>query len=186
MGSYVDFFAHEAYANPANWGVPGAPRARRADALNDYLFHFLRLAEAGPAETEAARTFLERTYLPLANAAWPHAGIGHTDLVSAEIMAGFVSTQVYALRHYANSHPNGAPQGRIGFAWAPNPDNPAYTEEGRDLVAARLASAIHESSDEGTNSQMGACGPPGLQVWCAGDVAGAAFNDVWSAFPSWD
>jgi hypothetical protein len=186
LDSYVNFFANEVYVSARNWGVSGAPLARRAEHLNDYFHHMTALAEAGPESAEAARGFLRRTSLPLANAAWPSELIGGTDVLSAETMAHFVSTQVYAIRHYANSHPRTGPQGRLGFAWAPLTEIDGYSEEGRDLLRARLASAIHESSEEGTNSQMGACGPPGEHVWCEGEVAGAEFADVWKTFSDWD
>jgi hypothetical protein len=183
---YVDFFAHEVYASSLNWGVAGAPRARRAEYLNDYFHHLSILAEEGPETVAAARRFFRRTYLPLANAAWPSLGIGNTDLLSAQTMSQFVSTQVYAIRHYANAHPQGAPQGRIGFGWAPLIGTPGYSEDGRNMIRSRLASAIHEAYEEGGNSQMGACGPPGDHVWCAGQVEGAFLNDAWGIFSSWD
>jgi hypothetical protein len=174
---YADVFANEVYASPLNWGVPGAPRARRAEYLNDYFHHMTILAEEGPPSAEPARRFLRRTYLPLANAIWPLAAVG-TDLLSAEDMSRFVSTQVYAVRHYANSHPHTAPQGRIGFGWAPFADSA--------VLRARLANAIHESSEQGTNSQMGACGPPGEHIWCSGEVEGAFLNEAWMIFGSWE
>jgi hypothetical protein len=95
-------------------------------------------------------------------------------------------SQVYAVRHYANSHPWSAPQGRIGFAWAPNTNDRQYSPDGRNLILLRLASAIHEASDQGTNSQMGACSLPGEHVWCEGEVAGAVLNDAWEAFTVWE
>jgi hypothetical protein len=177
LDAYAGFFAHEVYASPLTWGVAGVPRARRAEYLNDYFFHFTSLAEAGPDTVQAARTFLRRAYLPLGNAIWPSAAVD-TEFLAEETMAQFVSTQVYAIRHYANSHPHGAPQGRIGFGWAP------FQEA--ELLRRRLASAIHESSDRGTNSPRDACGPPGDHVWCEGDVEGAALNDAWKAFTVWD
>jgi hypothetical protein len=186
MDTYVDFFAHEVYANPINWGVADAPLARRVEYLNDYFFHMAKLAEAGPETVDAARSFLRRAYVPLTNAAWPHAGIGNTDRISAETMQHFISTQVYAVRHYANAHPLTAPQGRIGFGWAPNPNGRGYSQQARDLILIRLASAIHQSSEEGTNSQMGACGTPGEHIWCEGEVEGAWLNDAWKVFTSWD
>jgi hypothetical protein len=54
------------------------------------------------------------------------------------------------------------------------------------MLRTRLASAIHESSERGTNSQMGACGPPGEHVWCTGDVPGASLNETWKIFGSWE
>jgi hypothetical protein len=182
---YADVFANEVYASALNWGVSGAPLARRAESLNDYFHHMTTLAEAGPPSADAARTFLRRTHLPLANAIWPST-VGDTDLLSAINMSRFMSTQVYALRHYANSHPHTGPQGRIGFGWAPIPGVEPYSVEGRDMIRTRLASAIHESSERGTNSQTGACGPPGEHVWCTGDVPGASLNEAWKIFGSWE
>jgi hypothetical protein len=133
--------------------------------------------------------FLRRTYVPLANAAWPHPSIGETHLLSAQAMGQFLATQVYALRHYSNSHPQTGPQGRIGFGWAPIEefDEHGFTPEGRDLIRKRLASAIHEASEEGTNSQMGACGPPGNHVCCGVvEVEEAFLNGAWKTFASWD
>jgi hypothetical protein len=187
LNAYVDFFAHEVYASSLNWGVAGAPRATRAEYLNDYFHHVTILAEEGPETVEAARQFLRRTYVPLANALWPHQ-VGNTNLLSAKAMSQFVSTQVYAMRHYANAHPQTAPQGRIGFGWAPIEGVAGYSVDGRNMIRTRLASAIHESSEEGTNSQMGACGPPGEHVWCEGDVEheDVVLNDAWKIFSSWD
>jgi hypothetical protein len=185
LDTYVDFFAHEVYASSLTWGVPGVPRATRAEYLNDYFHHLTILAEEGPETAEAARKFLRRTYLPLANAIWPSV-TGDTLLLSAETMSQFISTQVYAIRHYANAHPQTAPQGRIGFGWAPLIGVPGYSEAGRNLIRTRLASAIHEAYEEGGHSQMGACGPPGEHVWCAGEVEKALLNDAWKIFSSWD
>ena len=185
LDTYVDFFAQEVYARPVNWGVAGEPLARRAAYLNDYFHHVTILAEEGPETVATARRFLRRTYVPLGNAGWPHALLG-TELLSDVTMSQFISTQVYAMRHYANSHPQTAPQGRIGFGWAPLAEVPGYSVDGRERIASRLASAIRESSEEGTNSQMGACGPPGEHVWCAGDVDLAELNDAWRVFASWD
>jgi hypothetical protein len=185
LDTYVDFFAHEVYASSLTWGVAGAPRATRAEYLNDYFHHVTILAEEGPEAVEAARKFLRRTYLPLANAIWPSV-TGDTLLLSAETMSQFISTQVYAIRHYANAHPQTAPQGRIGFGWAPLVGVAGYSVEGRNLIRSRLASAIHEAYEQGGNSQMGACGPPGEHVWCAGEVEKAFLNDVWKIFSAWD
>jgi hypothetical protein len=189
LDTYANFFAHEVYASSRSWGVVDAPLARRARSLNDYFHHPMILAENGPPAAEAARNFFRRTYVPLANAAWPHPSIGETHVLSAKAMSEFISTQVYAMRHYSNSHPQTGPQGRIGFGWAPIEefDEHGYTDEGRDMIRERLASAIHEASEEGTNSQMGACGPPGAHVWCGVvDVEGAFLNDAWNMFASWD
>ena len=50
----------------------------------------------------------------------------------------------------------------------------------------RLASAFANAYAQGGSSQMGACGPPGDHVWCDSASDGAAFNDGWSAFWSWE
>jgi hypothetical protein len=185
LDKYVDFFAQEVYPSPLTWGVAGAPLATRTEYLNDYLFHMLALAEAGPETAEAARKFLRRTYVPLANAAWPHEGIGKTNQISAETMSNFVSAEVDAIRNYATAHET-APQGRIGFAWAPNAAEPRYSEDGRNMILARLASAIRAAYEEESDSQIGACGPAGENVSCTGDVEGAFLNDAWKIFASWD
>ena len=184
---YANFFAHEVYASSRNWGVADAPLATRARYLNYYFHHPTILAESGPATIEAARSFLRRTYVPLGNAAWPHPNIGNTNLLSDEAMRHFISTQVYAMRHYANAHPQTAPQGRLGFGWAPLANFPGYSEAGRKLIGDRLASAIHHSSEEGGNSQMGACGLPDAHVWCGlVEVENASLNAAWKTFASWD
>lgn len=185
LDKYVDFFAEEVYPSPLTWGVADASLETRTEYLNDYLFHMLALAEAGPDTVEAARTFLRRTYVPLANAAWPHEGIGKTNQISAETMSAFVSAEVDAIRDYSSDQAEIA-QRRIGFAWAPNAAEPSYSEDGRDMVLTRLATAIRAAYEEETDSQVGACGPPGENVRCRGDVEGAFLNDAWKIFASWD
>ena len=100
------------------------------------------LAEAGPGEIDLARTYLREAYLPLASAAWPwKSAFGDTDL-SVEQMQNFVSTETFAIRHYAGSHPHRAPAERIGFAYAPNPaaaGRPDFVP-GNGLILDRLAS----------------------------------------------
>jgi hypothetical protein len=166
--------------------VAGASPATRAENLNDYFFHLTNLAEAGPDTAETARTFLHRTYVPLMNAAWPHEGLGRTNLVSAETMSHFVSAEVDAVRQYEVAHPDAAPEGGIGFAWAPNPAEPSYTKEGRDTVLERLAQAIHDAYENGRGADGNACGSSDENTWCTGVVEGASFNDAWKLFASWD
>jgi hypothetical protein len=186
LDTYVDFFAHEAFLSPFTWGEAGASPAARAEALNDYIFHVTNLADAGPDTVETARKFLQRTYVPLMNAAWPHEGLGRTNLVSAETMSHFVSAEVEAVRQYGVAHAQTAPQGGFGFAWAPNPAEPSYTEQGRDTVVTRLAHAIHDAYENGVGTDGSACGPPDENMWCTGDVEGASLNDAWKMFSSWD
>jgi hypothetical protein len=180
LDEYVDFFAEEVYAGPQDWAAPGASLDERTQSLNDFLYHVRVLAEAGPDEVEPARAFLERTYVPLANAAWPHALIAQTNEVDAETMAEFVSGEVYAMRRYA-ANGETVPDA-IGFAWAPNPAEPHYSDAGRDTVLNRLATAIDDALPEDPSA---ACDAEG-QDWCAGELEGASLDDTWKAFATWD
>jgi len=183
LDRYVDVFAHEVYISTLSWGVSGATLAKRAKRMNDYFQHLAVLADDAPKEIQAARTFLQRTYLPLANAAWPSSVIGDTHLLqSPDLMSHFVSTQVYALRQFAEAYPGLVPQHLMGFAWAPNTGSPLYTEPGRNQIAARLASAIRDSL---VASPKDACGVP-ERIWCEGEVPQAEFDTAWRTFDSWD
>jgi hypothetical protein len=186
LDSYVAVFANEVYPSPLSWGVSGYPVAKRARRLNDYLQHMATLAVAAPETVRAAPAFLRRTYMPLANAAWAHALVGGTHELTDVLMRHFVSTQVYALRQYAEAHPHAVPQDLIGFAWAPSATPPHYSDDGRDRIAARLANAVHLSTAEPPASFKDACGPPTERVWCEGEVEGAWFNTAWRTFEEWD
>jgi len=182
LDGYVDVFAHEVYVSALSWGVDGAPLHKRAKRMNDYFQHLAVLADDAPKEIQAARKFLQRTYLPLANAAWPHSGIGDTHLLSADAMSHFLSTQVYALRQFAEAYPRLVPQDLIGFGWAPIMSHPRYREDLRDEIAARLAGAIRDSL---VASPKDACGVP-ERIWCEGEVPQAEFDTAWRTFDSWD
>jgi hypothetical protein len=192
MEEPVRFFAQETYADAVDWGVAEAPRNTRAAYLNDYFEHLARLAEADPrGETEAAR-FLRAAYVPLMNSAWRFdtgSGFGLT-MLDIGTMESFVSEQAFANRLYAGSHPQLAPNGRIGFAYVQRNSPPALPTADFNaqtaLLLQRLASAIHHSYEEGGSSPVGACGTPGDFVWCDGSMAGAAFNDAWQSFASWN
>jgi hypothetical protein len=181
LDRYVDVFARDVYVSALSWGVSGATLAKRAKRMNDYFQHMAVLANDGPKEIQAARAFLQRTYVPLANAFWPHTGVGDTHLLSADLMSHFVSTQVYALRQFAEAYPRIVPQNLIGFGWAPIDFFPGYTEAGRNQIAARLASAIRDS----LVSPKDACGVP-ERIWCEGEVPGAEFATQWRIFDSWE
>jgi hypothetical protein len=186
LDGYVDVFTYDVYASPLSWGVSGYPVAKRARRLNDYFQHMATLAAAAPETVQAAPAFLRRTFVPLANASWAHPAIGGTHELTDVLMRHYVSTQVYALRQYAEAHPHTVPQNLIGFAWAPLATPPYYSEAGRDLIAARLAHAIHLATDEAPSSFKDACGPPTERVWCEGEVEGAWFNTAWRTFEDWD
>jgi hypothetical protein len=188
MQGAVRLFAQEVYADSRSWGVPGSSRNERARYLNDYLQHLIELAEAGPDDVDTAVSYLRRAFLPLGSAAWPwKSAFGDTD-IAAEEMLHFVSTQAFAVRHYAGSHPQSGPGDRIGFAYAPNPaavGRPDFSS-GNGLILDRLASALREAYDLGGGSQMGACGEPGDHNWCDSEREGAVFNAAWQLLQAWD
>jgi hypothetical protein len=205
LGRYVRVLAKEVYPDTRTWGVPGSSRAERRRHLEEYQFHLLELARSGPPEAAAAREFLERAFLPLANGAYRARGgdpfgytTGHGNtIVSAETMKHFVSEQVHAIRHYAGSHPQGAPAGRLGFSWQPcnrlsaaepgcGPVNRPFAQM-LDEISARIAQSIHFAYRQGGASPIGACAPPASpERWCDGEVPGAAFTDAWRAFETWE
>ena len=168
MQRYVDMWAQETYADARAWGVTGSPLEERTAYLNDYFLHGLRVAADGDDATAAARSFLARAYVPLANAAYrwggpnPVTGIGFgfTD-IGVPGMLRFVSAQTYALRSSLRT--------RIGFAVVPRSDTPAD----RAAVQARVAAAIRDSQIDA----IGACTASGEA--CDFDVDGAVFPSIW-------
>jgi len=197
---YVAYFAREAYADARRWGVAGSSRHERTEHMNDYFQHLTNLAQAGPAEAEPARRFLRRTFLPLANATWPARGpdpflplfcCGHGwTMIPLEDMLSFVSEEVYAIRHYAGSHPGTGPAGRIGFSWQPTNNfnlPPTAWAAAKRAIAARIADAVRDAYDNGGGSPVGACGRKNGDYWCDGaDVPGAFFTEAWADFERWD
>lgn len=183
-GGTARFWAQEVYVDPDFVCVPDTNTGLRSGYINDYAEHVARLANAGPASAAAARTYLNAHYVPLMNGAWrTAAGYGNTD-ISLTQMQHHISTQVYAARAWAGSHP--VPDGRIGFGWSPrNPDaDPGFAAD-VDTLAARLAAAIHGAYDDGGGAARFACSPSGAYTWCQCAVAGATFNDGWKTFATW-
>jgi HYR domain-containing protein len=172
MSRYVRFWGQEAYADTRLWGVDGADTASRRSYLNDYLQHAFALAEAGPGSVSAARSFLERAYTPMANAAWPKtvdSGFGDTN-VDVSVMESFVAAQTDAMRASAAAD-------RFGFAWVPKTGTGAPPAATLVELVDHLATAVHASDTD----PAGAC----TAAACDGLVAGAAFSDAWKAFASW-
>jgi hypothetical protein len=204
MSRYVRFLAREAYPDVRLWAPPGSSRNERRRHLEDYIFHLLELARSGPPSVETARAYLEQAYVPLVNGGYRARGgdqfnftTGHGNtIVSTDEMLHFVSEQVYAIRHYAGAHPQGAPAGRLGFSWQPC-NRTSATQAGcgafnatfqraLDAITARIASAIHYAYREGGASPVGACRPPGEELdFCDGQLPGAQFTDAWGIFDSW-
>ena len=188
MSLYVRDWSQELYGDPRNYAVPGAPPALRRDYLNDYLRHQLVQARLGGEATSTARSFLEAADSPLANAAWQwDYGFGWT-MIPVDQMKDYVSAQVYGLRHF--SALDGQLEDHWGFAWAPRNGTgmPAanFTSRTGEIID-RLAAAIHDSGQplDAADPGVGACGPPGQNLWCRTEIGGAWFNDGWKTFSYW-
>ena len=178
MAAYVADFSQELYGDVRNYAVPGAALPDRRVALDDYLQHVAALARAGPETTAAARTFLESSYSPLANAAWQWESSFGWTLVDTAQMQHYVSAQTYALRHSGRD--------RFGFAWAPRNGTGLTSADFTAQTGAildRLAAAIRDSGQPVDQADPGieACGA----AWCGGEVAGGWFNTSWSTFAVW-
>jgi hypothetical protein len=188
MSRYVSDWSQELYGDVRSYAVPEVSLADRRDLLNDYLQHLLVHARVGGAATAAARSFLGSAYSPLANAAWQwDFGFGWT-MVSAAQMEDFVSAQVYALRHF--SALDGQAEDHWGFAWHPRNATgipPADFTAQTNAILDRLATAIHDSAEplDPADPGVGACGPPGQNLWCSVDLDGAQLNDGWKSFAYW-
>lgn len=198
MQGKVRWLLHEAYADTRNHGVPGSTLEERRSHLEDYVFHLRELARAGGRHTTAADRFLDDTYVPFVNGGGYVApggdafnfvsGHGNTQ-VSLEQMMRFVSEQIFAVRHYAETHRGESSSKRIGFSWQPGnafPPLPADEFEANvDAQADHLAEALRWSYGPG-NSPEGACIAPGTVVdWCTFEREGALFVDTWEIFRSW-
>jgi hypothetical protein len=187
MNAYVSDWSQEVYGDFRRYAVPGAPIIQRRDYLNDYLEHALVLTRAGPATIELARGYLQNAISPVANAAWQYeSGYGFT-MVGVEEMRAFVSSQVYALR--SASVALGLAQDHWGFAWQPRNGSGLSSGEFASQTGAildRLGVAIRDSAQSDPNDPgSGACGPPGQNLFCGGDFAGALFNESWKALRAW-
>jgi hypothetical protein len=194
----------EVYPDMRYWGVAGSNREQRTSHLAQFMEHMMNLVDDGPDEIAAARALLERTYMPLGSGTWAAKGPGAPDpcpiafscghgwtMMPLPAMLNFVSEQVYAVRHYTGSHPQGPPDGRIGFSWQPTNNfnlPPTAWDAAKRAIAARLAAAIHYAYRQGGASAEGACTPPDTdEDWCQGaDVPDAAFTDAWEIFEHWE
>ena len=187
MNAYVGDWAQEVYGDVRSYAAPGSSVSQRRDALTDYLDHSDLLARAGGAVSGTASAFFSRTASPLGSAAWQWDGSFGWTLVDAPLMQQFVSTQVYAMRSHDASL--GRPDDRWGFAWAPrNPGSVPKNEfaSAAGAVLDRLAAAIRDSGgDSPSDPGVLACGPPGKNLWCSGDLAGAALTPSWATFRTW-
>ena len=117
MATYVSDWSQEVYGDLRAHAVPGEPVAVRREYLNDYLQHPLVLANAGPPAIEAARSFLQAAYSPLANGAWPRETAWGWTMVPVDQMCG---VHLRPGRRDALLHATrGRRSDHWGFAWAP-------------------------------------------------------------------
>jgi hypothetical protein len=198
LGQNARWILREAYPDTRYSNVPGTSRDERRRHLEDYIFNTLNLAHAGPAVTDAAKAVFDATYSPLLNGGYVAlggdaqgfvSGHGNTEIPFDQMMH-FASEEVYAVRHYAGAHPQGAPAGRLGFSWQPfnRFGFPKQTFNSQlNAITARMASAVHYAYRQGGASPAGACRIPQIQEdWCNAAREGAVFTEVWETLKSWD
>jgi hypothetical protein len=193
MQRTVRFWAQEVYGNSLNWGVGTATRDQRAEYTTDYIEHAIVLARAGGEAARPARDFLERTFTPLANAAWRWPSAFGNTMLSGDQMAMYVAEQTYAMRAFTRTYEYGLRNGRVGFAYAMRnmaeggqPAMPAaefLAATGK--VLARLGDGLRHAYGTRGGAPNDACGPGGKRIWCEGNVAGAQFYDAWKDFRVW-
>jgi len=188
MTAYVSDWSQEVYPDFRLYAVPGAPPQQRRDYLNDYLQHELIAASVSPPTAQAAKTYIQGTYSPLANAAWQWATAYGWTMVTPEQMEDFVSAQVYALRYFSVA--TGQQQDHWGFAWAPRNESgltPAQFAAATGLILDRLGAAIQDSADTTDPNDPGsaACGPLGAPTQCIAALDGAHFTETWKSFRAW-
>lgn len=188
MATYVSDWSQEVYGDLRAHAVPGEAVADRREYLNDYLQYKLVLANAGPAAIEAARSFLQAAYSPLANGAWPRETAWGWTMVPVDQMSAYLSAQVDAMRYFTAT--TGQVRDHWGFGWAPSnttgmPAGDFATQTGQLLD--RLGAAIRDSGEatDPETSGTGACGPPGQDSLCLVDIPGAFHNAAWQSFRSW-
>jgi hypothetical protein len=184
MDAYVSDWSQELYGDVRNYAVAGTSPQDRAASLDDYLEHVLTHANAGPDSIAAARSFLQATDSPLANAAWRYqSAFGWTDVDYTQ-MEDYVSAQTYALRSFQAK--SGHAQDHFGFVWSLNnldDLDPSEFANETGAIADRLAAAIRDSGKtvDPSDPGIGAC----LPNWCSTVVSGAAFATQWKSFQTW-
>ncbi|HSJ92619.1 MAG TPA: hypothetical protein VK896_01180, partial [Gaiellaceae bacterium] len=200
IAEHVRWIGKEVYADSRYWGTPDTSRNERSRHLQQYFFHVPELAEAGPESVAVARGYLRDSFLPLVNGTWAALGpdrftplfcCGHGEtMLPIERFLTYVTEELFAVRQYAGSHPQGAPAGRLGFTWQPTNNFGVPNAEflaAQDAIVARIAESVRWGYRQGGASPAGICSPPASEVdWCTGGREGAFFTDAWRAFESWD
>jgi hypothetical protein len=184
MSAYVSDWSNEDYGDVRDYAVAGTSPQDRAASLDDYLEHVLIHAGAGPDSIATARSFIQATDSPLANAAWRYqSAFGWTDVEYTQ-MEDYVSAQTYAMRSYQAKI--GQAQDHFGFAWSLNnldDIDPTDFANETGAIADRLAAAIRDSAQpvDPNDPGIGACQPN----WCSTVLSGAAFATQWKTFQTW-
>jgi hypothetical protein len=183
MSRYVRSWSSEVYADPVASCPPGSPFSRVARSVMAYLEHIPRLVDAGPGKAATARAFLERTYTPLANAAWQwNYGFGLTTIPAGQ-MQRFVALQTYGVAQFARTHPQAATPVRIGFGWAPKNTlgiEEGHFHDGNHRIADALARSISAAFTPNGIFPSRACGVGGRRCQCK--VHGASLRQGWDTF----
>jgi hypothetical protein len=196
----VRWLGKEVYADSRYWGTPDTSRNERSRHLQEYFFHVPELAEAGPESVATARSYLRESFVPLVNGTWAALGpdrfvplfcCGHGEtMLPIDRFLTYVTEELFAVRQYAGSHPQGAPAGRLGFTWQPTNNFGVPNAEflaAQDAIVQRIAEAVRWGYREGGASPAGICSPPGSEKdWCDGGREGAHFTDAWKTFESWE
>lgn len=178
MNDHVRWWGEEVYADPHDVCVGTATLADRARHMNDYVFHMVRLADAGPAAAGPARDFFAHAYVPFLNGAWMTNG-GYGDVrISEANMSAFLSEQVYATHAFADGRISGK---RLAWAWTPS--SASSTPAELDSLGTRLADAMNGAFAKGSRF---ACSPSGAFTDCHCAVSGAKLDEVWhDDFGTW-
>jgi hypothetical protein len=178
MEAHVRWWGDEVYADPHDVCAPTASLSSQAAQFDAFAMHLPALATTGPAAAATARHFLNNHFVPTLNGTFRSPGY-QTAGLSLDQVEHFVSTQIYATRQWAENHPY--PGWRIGLAWTY--DKTHVTASDSQLLAQRIASALHGAYNPGVGTSLGACGS--MNSWCQCGVPGGNFNDLWTAFANW-
>jgi len=178
MDKHVRFFAQETYASPSRVCVAGKTVAERNEHLNAYVQHLQRMAAAGPQCAATARSYFDRSYVPLQTAAWQHELYGDLRIPEAQ-MSSFLRLSVSSQKAWAADH--AVPDGRIGFAWAPQTgQDPGALRRIADALTGAIARAYAPAG-----GVVSACGTSGSYFGCDCELSGASLNPAWLSFPAW-
>ena len=187
MSTYVSDWSQEVYADYRRYAVPGADVTVRRDYLNDYLQHALVVSRAGPSTIEPGRGFLAAVAEPAGGRGVavrlrlrlderpvrPDAGVRVRRRCTRSLRQrcrrcgpGSLGVRVAAAERQR------AVRGRLR---EPDRGDPRPARRGDPRLRRR------RRDDPGS----GACGPPGENRYCVGDLSGASFAEQWKAFRAW-